>query len=166
MKQQLSADEARAQAAELFRKARVKREKEEAETARLREREVWGNNAAGLAMFRVWTPPLRLSCNISLLVPAAVRIKALLCLDLSLCVQAARLCPPSWSCPHINVRHSEKVSGLASGNCHLRTSQIGGTARAYCFQLCMHAAAAVARDSLGLGLFSLSVEPFCCNMCY
>lgn len=40
VKHQLSADEARVQAAELMRKAKAKREKEEAETARLREREV------------------------------------------------------------------------------------------------------------------------------
>lgn len=40
VKHQLSADEARAQAAELVRKARIKREREEAELARIREREV------------------------------------------------------------------------------------------------------------------------------
>jgi hypothetical protein len=40
VKQHLSAEEARAQAAELLRKAKLKREKEEAETARIREREV------------------------------------------------------------------------------------------------------------------------------
>lgn len=40
VKQQLSAEEARVQAAELLRKAKLKREKEEAETARIREREV------------------------------------------------------------------------------------------------------------------------------
>jgi hypothetical protein len=40
VKQHLSAEEARSQAAELLRKAKLKREKEEAETARIREREV------------------------------------------------------------------------------------------------------------------------------
>lgn len=40
VKHQLSAEEAKAQAAELVRKARIKREKEEAELARIREREV------------------------------------------------------------------------------------------------------------------------------
>lgn len=40
VKHQLTAEEARVQAAELVRKARVKREKEEAELARHREREV------------------------------------------------------------------------------------------------------------------------------
>lgn len=40
VKHQLSAEEAKAQAAELVRKARIKREREEAELARLREREV------------------------------------------------------------------------------------------------------------------------------
>ena len=47
VKHQLSADEAKAQAAELVRKARIKREREEAELARVREREVgaWGNTA-------------------------------------------------------------------------------------------------------------------------
>lgn len=40
MKHQLSAEEAKHQAAELVRKARIKREREEAELARTREREV------------------------------------------------------------------------------------------------------------------------------
>lgn len=40
MKHQLSAEEAKTQAAELVRKARIKREREEAELARIREREV------------------------------------------------------------------------------------------------------------------------------
>jgi hypothetical protein len=40
VKQHLSAEEARVQAAELLRKAKLKREKEEAEIARIREREV------------------------------------------------------------------------------------------------------------------------------
>jgi hypothetical protein len=40
VKHQLSADEAKAQAADLVRKARIKREREEAELARIREREV------------------------------------------------------------------------------------------------------------------------------
>jgi hypothetical protein len=40
VKHQLSAEEAKAQAAELVRKARIKREREEAELARTREREV------------------------------------------------------------------------------------------------------------------------------
>jgi hypothetical protein len=40
VKQLLSAEEARLQAAELLRKAKLKREKEEAEVARIREREV------------------------------------------------------------------------------------------------------------------------------
>lgn len=40
VKQQLSPEEARAQASELLRKAKVKREREEAEAARLREKEV------------------------------------------------------------------------------------------------------------------------------
>lgn len=40
VKHQLSAEDARVQAAELLRKAKLKREKEEAETARLREKEV------------------------------------------------------------------------------------------------------------------------------
>jgi hypothetical protein len=42
VKQHLSAEEARVQAAELLRKAKLKREKEEAEVARIREREVRG----------------------------------------------------------------------------------------------------------------------------
>jgi hypothetical protein len=40
VKQQLNAEEARVQAAELLRKAKLRREREEAETARLREKEV------------------------------------------------------------------------------------------------------------------------------
>jgi hypothetical protein len=42
VKHQLSAEEAKVQAAELVRKARIKREREEAELARTREREVRG----------------------------------------------------------------------------------------------------------------------------
>lgn len=47
MKHQLTAEEARAQAAELLRKAKLKREKEEAEAARIREREVSQDRPGG-----------------------------------------------------------------------------------------------------------------------
>jgi len=60
VKHQLTAEEARVQAAELVRKARVKREKEEAELARHREREVraGGKGHSGGARAGVQRQPL------------------------------------------------------------------------------------------------------------
>lgn len=62
VKHQLSADEAKAQAAELVRKARIKREREEAELARVREREV-GAHGPGRAQRNIASANSRQDCS-------------------------------------------------------------------------------------------------------